>query len=203
MFKSANNNLIRTLTGTVSTCSLIVKRYIWNRHFDALEVKDDNLTGFLQTLRGKQSSLKEDYSMKQNEVYENFQSKFPGARLFCRYRGDFNLDSQLYTRSESNSFVSSSSENEILLGQILFSIEQDSVIMCAVQLYDVVDKIALDLSSTDFCERKSNFEHLGYLVEKSSEVRVLNCILIDSKLIPFLFLDNLYFIHVLTHFEHD
>ena len=203
MFESANNHLIRTLTGTVNTCSLIVKRYIRNRHFDALEVKDDNLTGFLETLRGKQSSLKEEYSMRQNEVYKNFQSKFPGARLFCRYRGNFNLDSQLYTRSESNSFVSFSSENEILVVQILLFIEQDSVIMCVVQLYDVVDKIVLDLSSTDFRERKINFEPLGYLVEKSSEVRVLKCSLIDSKLIPFLFLDNLYFIHVLTHFEHD
>ena len=81
MFESANNHLIRTLTGTFNTCSLIVKRYIRNRHFDALEVKDDNITGFLETLRGKQSSLNEDYSMKQNEVYENFQSKFPGAWL--------------------------------------------------------------------------------------------------------------------------
>ena len=141
--------------------------------------------------------------MKQNEVYKNFQSKFPGPRLFCRYQGNFNLDSQLYTRSESNSFVSFSSENEILVGQILLFIEQDSVFMCAVQLYDVVDKIVLDLSSTDFRERKINFKPLGYLVEKSSEVRVLMCSLIDSKLIPFLFLDNLYFIHVLTHFEHD
>ena len=101
MFESDNNHLIRTLTGTVNTCSLIVKRYIQNRHLDALEVKDDNLTGFLETLRGKQSSLTEDYSMKQNEVYENFQSKFPRARLFCRYRGNFYLDSQFYSRSES------------------------------------------------------------------------------------------------------
>ena len=64
MFKSAYNHLIRTWTGTVNTCSLIVKRYIRNRHFDALEMKDDNLTGFLETLRGKPSSLKEDFSMK-------------------------------------------------------------------------------------------------------------------------------------------
>ena len=141
--------------------------------------------------------------MKQNEVYENFQSKFPGVRLFCRYRGKFSLDSQLYTRSESNSFVSFFSENGILVGQILLFIQQDSVIMCAVQLYDVVDKIVFDFSSTDFLERKSNLKPLGYLVEKSSEVRVLKCSLIDSKLFPFSFLDNLYFIHVLTHFEHD
>ena len=132
MFESANNHLIRTLTGTVNTCSLIVKRYIRNRHFDALEVKDDNLTGFLERLRGKQSSLKEEYSMRQNEVYKNFQSKFPGARLFCRYRGNFNLDSQFYTRSESNSFVSFSSENEILVGQILFSRFSDYVRFAAL-----------------------------------------------------------------------
>ena len=38
----------------------------------------------------------------------------------------------------------------MLVGQILLFTEQDSVIMCADQLYDIVDKIVLDLSSTDF-----------------------------------------------------
>ena len=113
MFESANNHLIKTLTGTVNTCSLIVKRYIRNRQFDSMEVKNDNLTGFLEALRGKSSGFKDDFSMKRNNVLSNFQKQFPEARLFCRHRGKFYLDSQLYTRSEANSFVSLSEENEI------------------------------------------------------------------------------------------
>ena len=50
-----------------------------------------------------------------------------------------------------------------MVGQIWLFIDQDSVIMCAVQLYDVVDKIVMDFSSTDFRERKSSFNPLGYL----------------------------------------
>ena len=57
-FEKANNHLIRTLTGTVKKCSPIVKRYIRSRHFDSLEVKDDNLTGFLETLRGETKCTK-------------------------------------------------------------------------------------------------------------------------------------------------
>ena len=83
MFESANNHLIKTLTGTVNTCSLIVKRYIRNRQFDSMEVKNDNLTGFLEALRGKSSGFKDDFSMKRNNVPSNFQKQFPEARLFC------------------------------------------------------------------------------------------------------------------------
>ena len=39
MFENANNHLIRTLTGTVNTCSLIVSRYIRNRQLGSFETK--------------------------------------------------------------------------------------------------------------------------------------------------------------------
>ena len=43
MFENANNHLIRTLIGTVNTCSLIVSRYIRNRQLGSFETKKDNL----------------------------------------------------------------------------------------------------------------------------------------------------------------
>ena len=84
-FESANNHLIKTLTGTVKTCSLIVKRYIHNRHFDSMEVKNDILTGFLEALRGKPSGFKDDFPMKrflnETECFQIFKSNF--LRLVC------------------------------------------------------------------------------------------------------------------------
>ena len=194
MFESANNHLIKTLTGTVTTCSLIVKRYIRNRQFDSMEVKNDNLTGFLEVLRGKSSGFKDDFSMKRNNVLSNFQKQFPEARLFCRHREKFYLDSQF-----TFCFVSLSEENEVFVGQILLFLE----VLCAVQLYNILDKLALDLSSTEFHGQDNKLKPLGYRVEKSTEVRVFKCCSINNKLILFPFLNNLYFINVLTHFEHD
>ena len=100
-------------------------------------------------------------------------------------------------------FFSLSEENEILVGQILLFIEKESVILCAVQLYNILDKLALDRSSTEFHGQDNKLKPLGYRVEKSTEVRVFKCCSISNKLILFHFLNNLYFINVLTHFEHD
>ena len=158
-----------------------------------MEVKNDNLTGFLEALRGKPNGSKEDFSMRRNNVFSNFQKQFPEARLFCKHRGNFYLDSQLYTRSEANSFVSLSEENEILVGQILLLIEKESVILCAVQLYNILDKLALDLSSTEFHGTDNKLKPHGYRVEKSTEVRVFKRCSINNKLILFHFLNNLYF----------
>ena len=166
-------------------------------------VKNDNLTGFREALRGKPSGFKDDFSMKRNNLISNFQKQFPEAWLFCRHRGKFYLESQLYTRSEANKFVSLPEGNEILVGQIFLFIDKESVILCAVQVYNILDKFALDLSSTGFHGQDNKLKPLGYRVEKSTEVRVFKCCSINNKLILFPFLNNLYFINVLTHFEHD
>ena len=81
MFESANNHLIKTLTGTVNTCSLIVKRYIRNRQFDSMEVKNDNLTGFLEASRVNQAALKTISQWSETMCSQIFKSYFP--RLVC------------------------------------------------------------------------------------------------------------------------
>ena len=56
------------------------------------------------------------------------------------------------------------------VGQILLSIEKESLILRAVQLYNILDKFALDLSSTEFQGQENKLKLLGYRVEKSTEV---------------------------------
>ena len=69
MFENANNHLIRTLTGTVNTCSLIVSRYFRNRQIGSFETKEDNLTCFIEKLKNKPSDFKEDLCVERNETH--------------------------------------------------------------------------------------------------------------------------------------
>ena len=57
MFESGIEHPFRTLTGTVNTCKVMVKRHIRNRQNVSSDVKDDHLEGFLETLKGKQVSF--------------------------------------------------------------------------------------------------------------------------------------------------
>ena len=51
MFKNANNHLIKPLTGSVNTCSLIASRYILKRQLEGFEVKDGYLKAYIEDLR--------------------------------------------------------------------------------------------------------------------------------------------------------
>ena len=198
MFESANNHLIKTLTGTVNTCSLIVKRYIRNRQFDSMEVKNDNLTGFFEALRGKPSGFKDDFSMKRNNVFSNF----PRLGCFAYTEENSTWTADCIQDLKQTVLFHFLRRTKFLVGQILLFIEKESVILCAVQLYNILDKLALDLSSTEFHGQDNKLKPLGYRV-KLTEVQVYKCCSINNKLILFPFLNNLYFFNVLTHFEHD
>ena len=203
MFENANNHLIKTLTGSVNTCSLIVSRYIRNRQLESFEVKDDHLKAYIENLWRRPTGITEDLCLERNNFYYETQKKFPEARLFCRYRGRFYLDSQNYTRSNANSFVAIDVNGETIVGQILLFKEQDSELQCFVQLYEIVEKFVVDLRSTEFARNSDSFEPLAYRVAKSTDVQAFKLDAIKNKLIKFAFLGDLYFISVLKHFEHD
>ena len=203
MFENANNHLIKTLTGSVNTFSLIVSLYIRNQHLENFKVKDDHLRSYIENLMKKTTGITEDLCLERNNFYYETQEKFPEARLFCRYRGLLYLDSQNYTRSNANSFVAIDENGETIVRQTLLFKEQDSELQCFVQLYETIEKNVIDLSSTEFARDSDCFEPLSYRVAKPTDVQAFKLDAIKNKLIKFAFQGDFYFISVLKHFEHD
>ena len=119
-------------------------------------MKDDHLKAYIENLRKKPTDITEDLCLERKNFYFETQEKFSEARLFCRYRGRFYVDIQNYTRSNANSFVAIDENGKTIVGQILLFKEQDSELQCFVQLYEIVEKIVVDLRSTEFA-RDSDF----------------------------------------------
>ena len=203
MFENANNHLIKTLTGNVSTCSSIVSRYIRNRQLESFKVKDDHRKAYNENLRKKPTGITEDLFLERSHFYHETQEKFPEDRLFCRYRGRFFLDSQNYTRSSANSFVAIDENGETIVGQILVLEDQDLEVQRLVQLYEIVEKIVVDIRSTEVAATSYSSELIAYRFAESNDIQAFKLDRFKTKLIKFSFLGDLYFICELKRFEHD
>ena len=75
MFENANNHLIKTLTASFNTCSLIVSRYIRNRQLESFEVKDYHLKAYIENLRRRPTGITEDLCLERNNFYYETQKK--------------------------------------------------------------------------------------------------------------------------------
>ena len=85
MFENANNHLIKTLTGSVNTCSLIVSCYIRKRQLEGFEVKVDHLKVYIENLRKKPTGIKEGLCLERNNFYfkpkKSFLKPFPSVDI--------------------------------------------------------------------------------------------------------------------------
>ena len=193
MFENANNHLIRTLTGMVNYCSLIVSRYIRNRQLGSFETKEDNLTCFIEKLKNKPSEFKEDLCVEKNEIFNETQAEYPEAHLFGRFRGLFHLDSQSCTRSNANSFLAIREDGEFKVGQILLFVDRSSVIFCLVPLYEIIETVVIVLRSTEFEKESDVLEPLAYRVTKLPDIQLLRVDSVQNMLIKFFFLGDLFY----------
>ena len=93
LFESANHFLIKPVTGTVNTCKLLVQRYIRNREISASELAIDLLNSFIRNLVGSEKRIKDDHGLLRSNFTKELSEQFPSARIFCRFRYAFLLDS--------------------------------------------------------------------------------------------------------------
>ena len=104
-FESANHLLVRTLTGTVNTCRLLVQRYFRNKLLHQTPVERDHLQGFTSELFSKPFQGNDAYSMEDTPLLIQLKKDFHSARFFCCSQGDLHLNNTIYSRSQANSFV--------------------------------------------------------------------------------------------------
>ena len=200
LFESANHYLIRPVTGTLNTCKLLVQRFIRNRELLTSELENDSLKPFIEDLFGRKRLVKDDYCLVKTSSVELLAEQFPSARVFCRHWGKFMLDSACYSRSTSNSFVAIGKAPE-KIGQILAFFDNGTV-NCFVRVYKILETLEICLDDTDFFACRDKFDPLGFAVQETEET--LHCSIEDitGKFIRFQY-EQLFFIKLLKHFEHD
>ena len=81
--------MIKTLTGSVNTCSLIVSCFIRNRQLEGFEVKDDHLKAYIENLRKKPTGITEGLRLERNNFYYETQEKFPEALFSVDIESNF------------------------------------------------------------------------------------------------------------------
>ena len=81
--------------------------------------------------------------------------------------------------------------------------ETEETKYCLLQLYEILEKVELDLSNTPFSDYQTCFEPIGYIVEQSSQFLFKRLDTISAKLIYFEFGDLIYLLTLMVHFEHD
>ena len=177
-----------------------MQRYIRNREISASELAVDPLNSFIRNLVGTEKRIKDDHGLLRTNFTQELSEQFPSARIFCRYRNAFLLDSKCYARGSANSFVEIETTPNTV-GQILAFYDNGSV-NCLVKVYEVVEVISIDLEGTRFSSYADSFVPMGYAVEETENT--IHCAVgkISGKFVHFLF-DQLYVIKILKHFEHD
>ena len=104
-----------------------------------------------------------------------------------------------YSRSQANSLV------ELQDGKVgqIHCFFDDEEVKFAFEVFKIIDVVSLNLDKTVYAERASILETLAYIVEKTSRQKIKKLDSFKCKLIRFIFKDLIYFIKVMSHFEHD
>ena len=104
-----------------------------------------------------------------------------------------------YSRSQANSFV------ELQAGKVgpVQCFFDDEEVKFAFEVFEIVDIVRLNLDDTVYADQASKLEPLGYVVEKTSRQKIKKLDSIKCKLIRFVFQDLIYFIKMMSHFDHD
>ena len=95
--------------------------------------------------------------MKGNSGFDWVEKSFPSASFFCRSQGDLHLDSLSYSRSQANSFV------ELQDGKVnqVHCFFDDEEVKFAFEVFEIVDRVRLNLVETVYAEQASKLEPLA------------------------------------------
>ena len=196
MFESANRLLIAPLTGTVNHCQLMVCRFLRAKLVSKMEVEDDSMSSMIKVIR-EPTKFDENFSFTEGQETQNFKSKFPEAKLFCRIYYTHFLGSVSYGRgSNADNFIAAVFDDNIFVGKILFFYRNQTT-GCVVLKFEIVKKIKL-------VETDIKLEvPFGFIVGKDIENIEIPLNAIKCKLFRFVFQDSVYLISMLKHYEHN
>ena len=104
-----------------------------------------------------------------------------------------------YSRSQANSFV------ELQVGKVgqTHCFSENEEVKFAFEVFEIVDVVRLNLKETMYAEQAGSFEPLAYIVEKTFRREIKKLDIIKRKLIRFVCKDLIFFIKMMSHFEHD
>ena len=161
-------------------------------------IERDPLQSFTSELLSKPFRCNDAYSMKETTLLIELKKSFPSARFFCRSQGDLHLDSMSHSRSQANSFV------ELQDGKVgqVHCFFDDEEVKFAFEVFEIVD-LVINSDDTVYAEQASKLEPLAYIAEKTSRPKKKKVDSKKFKLIPFVSKDLIYFIKMMSHFEHD
>ena len=121
-FESANHHLIKKFIGNNIVCSVLVKLFFPDIVLHETELADDyNKTLIANFLQQPFLMRRYDYAMAQTEAVNNTNTKFLDAELFCRDIKNRNLDSLVYRRRGSFSYVTLFDGTALVWGNSWFS----------------------------------------------------------------------------------